>query len=333
MAETTLRYLSMLSLIPQRPRKVTARELHAQLAAEGFETHVRSVERDLHSLSHHFPLVSDDGRPAGWSWNNQGPSRRYPHMDTHTALAYELFSRYLTPVLPRALRRQLEPDFAEARNVLDNLRASPLGKWSKRIAVLPPGQQLLSPEVSDGVTDVVHDALLKGLRFEADYRSMDADAPKRYVFNPQGLVYRHGTTYLVANLFDYDDVRVVALHRMSKATLLDAPAKALKGFDLQRYIHEDKTFDIPVGESIQLELHMSAWLARHLDESRLSRDQVITPIRGSDRFRLTATVLDTGQLHWWLRSFGAEVEVLKPASLRRGMAKEAAATAEMYRQP
>jgi len=329
-SDTNLRYLSMLNLIPRRPRKITADELHRKLAAEGFAIARRSVERDLHNLSKQFPLLCDEGRPAGWSWQDEGPGRRYPHMGATMALAYELVSRYLKPTLPRELCRELEPDFAEARRVLDNLAASPLGKWSRRVAVLPPGQQLLPPEVAKDVSSVVYDALLLGRRFEVDYRNLAADAPRRYVVNPQGLVYRQGTTYLVASLADFSDARVLALHRMSNAALLDEPARALKGFDLQRYIHEQYVFDIPAGDAIRLELRLAPWLARHLGESRLARDQVITPIRGSEQFRLVATVPNTEQLLWWLRSFGADVEVLKPASLRRRMAQGVTEMARMY---
>ena len=121
-----------------------------------------------------------------------------------------------------------------------------------------------------------------------------------------------------------------ALHRMKGAMLLGDPAHELKGFDLDRYINEEHAFEIPSGDTIQIELHLASWLARHLGESRLSRNQAITPIRGSDRFRLVATVPDTAQLHWWLRGLGPDVEVLKPAALRSKIKADAAELASLY---
>jgi predicted DNA-binding transcriptional regulator YafY len=330
---TALRYLSMLSHVPCRPRKVTARELAAKLNADGFDIHTRSIERDLHKLSSsgQFPLVSDEGRPAGWSWRDRDARLTFPQMDAGTALTCELVSRYLKPVLPRAMARHLEADFAQARRTLNQLGATPLGKWSKRIAVLPQGHQLLPPRILDGVSEVVYEALLKGKRFEADYLALDAGKEGRYVFNPQGLVYRQGVLYLVATLWDYEDVRQFALHRMANATLLVASAVALEGFDLQQYVEDEKGFDLPAGRKIVLELRVVSWLAQHLDECRLAMDQTIKPLPGPDQtFRVRATLVETEQMYWWLRSLGPEVEVLRPVALRRRMAGDLNAAARLY---
>jgi predicted DNA-binding transcriptional regulator YafY len=42
------------------------------------------------------------------------------------------------------------------------------------------------------------------------------------------------------------------------------------------------------------------------------------------------TVMLSQRLRWWLRSFGPNVEVLTPASLRAELAAEAARLYEMY---
>ncbi len=64
-------------------------------------------------------------------------------------------------------------------------------------------------------------------------------------------------------------------------------------------------------------------------ETRLAADQVVED-EGNDHFRLTATVNDTAQLHWWLLSFGSKVEVLEPAGLREEMANQAYWMNRMY---
>ena len=330
MSDTILRHMTMLSLIPGHPVKITAGQLHDKLKAQGFEIHARSIERDLHKLSNTFALLSDEGKPAGWSWRDRKTRMTFPPMNTETALTFELLSRYLAPVLPRSMLTLLEPDFEHARQVLDDLRSAPLGRWSKRIAVLPFGQQLLPPEVKPDVSAVVYDALLQGKRFEADYRSVNADGPKRRVFNPLGLVYREGVLYLVATLWDYPNPLHFALQRMSKAQPLQEAAISPEGFDFERYIRDEKAFDYPVGRDIKLELIVEEWLARHLEESRLSAEQQISPIRGRNEFRVTAHVADTDQLFWWLRSLGPSVEVTKPAALRRKMTEQMRELQRMY---
>ena len=328
--DTTLRQLTMLSLIPGRPGKVTSRELHSKLKTQGYNVSVRTIERDLPKLSEAFPLMSDEGHPAGWCWEAKSMRITFPRMDAGTALTYELLARYLSPMLPNDMRKHLEPDFAQARSVLDQLRGSPLGRWSKRIAVLPFGHQLLPPEVPKDVSEVVYDALLNGRRFEADYRALEAEKVKRYAINPQGLVYRHGVLYLVATLWEYEDVRHLALHRMSNAKPMDAPAAPLQGFDFERYVREEKSFEYPVGKDIRLELIVARWLAQHLQECRLSTDQIVAPLRAGEKFRVTATVMNTDQLFWWLRSLGTDVEILKPLVLRRKIAEQARALAHRY---
>jgi predicted DNA-binding transcriptional regulator YafY len=331
MPDTTLRQIAMLSLIPGRPGKITARELHSKLKAQGHDVHVRSIERDLPKLSCEFPLINDQGRPAGWSWEAKDMRLTFPRMNEGTALTYELLSRYLAPILPRDMRKHLESDFAQARSVLNQLRASPLGRWSKCIAVLPFGQQLLPPDVKQDVSDVVYDALLNGKRFEANYRALNSEKTVRYPFNPLGLVYVQGVLYLIATLWEYGDARQFALHRMSNAKPLDEVALAIKGFDFGRYVREEKSFDHPLGDTIRIELIVQAWLARHLEERRLSEDQVITPIHDGANFRVAATVMDTRQLFLWLSSLGANVEVVKPAVLRRKMVAQVKALTQQYR--
>jgi predicted DNA-binding transcriptional regulator YafY len=332
MADTITRYITMLSLIPGRPGKITARELQAKLQAQGLGSHVRSTERDLHKLSNSFPLISDGARPAGWSWQSKSDRITFPRMDAGVALTYELLARYLTPVLPREMCRHLEPEFAMARRVLDGLGQSPLGKWSRHISVLPSAMQLLPPDVAEEVIDVVYDALLAGNKFEADYYSAMAKGPKRYLFSPLGLVYRAGVIYLVATLWDYDEPRHFALQRMSKPKALDERAAKPEGFDFAQYVRDEKAFEYRVGPIVRLELLVAPWLARHLQECRLSEDQKIGAEHGSDQRRVTATVDNTEQLFWWLSSHGANVEVVKPLSIRNRMAEQANALAARYCQ-
>ncbi len=327
---TTLRYMAMLGHIPCKPRKCGVSELHEKLVADGFDIDKRSVQRDLNTLSSRFPLVRDRGRAAGWSWQEGCTRISMPPMDPAAALTWELVSRYLKPVLPNQMSRHLQAEFAQARATLNQHATAPLGKWSARIAVLPQGHQLLPPRISAGVSEVVYQALLNERRFETDYLGLGATDKKRQVLNPQALVYRQGVLYLVATAWDYNDIRQYALHRMSSAKLSHEPATPLKGFDLRRYIEEEKGFDLPAGKSITLELKVAPWLAQHLDECKLAESQVIKPVRGGKYATVTAKLEETEQLYWWLCSLGPNVEILKPLALRKRIAKDLQAAAGMY---
>lgn len=330
MSEPIIRHLTMLGLIPALPRKITAGQLHEKLKAQSFETHIRSIERDLHKLSRMFPLISDEAKPAGWSWSERDKALSFPPMSNEAALIYELLSRYLKPVVPASMLAAMEPEFEQARRTLNHLRESPVGRWNQRIAVLPFGQQLIPPPVKPDVMSVVNDALLNSRQFEIHYRGMGDKQAKPMVLNPLGMVYREGVFYLVATAWNYTDPRHLVLHRMSKASLRPEPAIVPEGFDFERYLREGKSFEYPLGRKIKLELKVDGWLARHLGECRLAVDQQIRPIPGEEHSRIAATLDDTDQLYWWLRSLGPSLEILKPLSLRKKMAADALALSRIY---
>ncbi len=60
--------IKVLSLLPVAPGKTDATRLCGQLQRVGLDTSLRSVQRDLVELSSIFPIRSDSGNPAGWSW-------------------------------------------------------------------------------------------------------------------------------------------------------------------------------------------------------------------------------------------------------------------------
>ncbi|MBK7902935.1 MAG: WYL domain-containing protein [Proteobacteria bacterium] len=154
------------------------------------------------------------------------------------------------------------------------------------------------------VARTVYRALLEGRRFTAEYasRSSPAPEPKSFDVSPLGLVARGNLLYLVCTLWDYGDVRQLAMHRFHTATLTDTPVTPPKAFDLDRYITEGE-FHYPVGPMIRLEAKFYRGAAAHLYETPLSEDQVITDLsddvvlilRHSPRHRTVALVAT------WLR--------------------------------
>lgn len=330
MNDTSLRYLEMLKQIPRLPNGITATDLHRRLQSLGHAIDKRSIERDLNKLSGMFPLTSSEGRPALWSWAREADLTHLPALNPATALTLELAYRHLDSLLPRSALVALEPLFKSARKVLDETVQTGLARWSDKVAAVPENQPLMPASVSASVHESVHQALLTEKRLEISYRAAGQERTKRYPVNPLGLVSRGGGFYLVATARDYPEPRNFAMHRMASATLLDEPAIKPTSFNLRRYIAEHG-FELPLGGDLNLELRVSPWMASYLDERKLSPDQTLTPIRGREEQRLNATVANTDQLRWWLRSFGTAVEVLRPLTLRREMAAEVAELAKTYR--
>lgn len=314
--DTQLRQWAMLKRIPQHPRQITARELTKNLESEGFEVSKRTIERDLISLSEIFPLLSNErSRPYGWSWNKDAESFSLPSMSPLQALTLELAHDHLATLLPASLLGTLAPYFKCAEGVLSSGDGvQKLASWRKKVAIVPPNQPLLPPDYPAEIIEAVHSALLSEKQLEVSYKSREQAEAKNYPVHPLGLVQRGAVTYLVVTLYDYTDIRMLAVHRIQSAQVLELPAKTPAKFDLAEYIRSG-AFGFEESGDIKLVLRFTVSAADHLRETPLSLDQQITPDQ-PDRVRLQATVPDTAQLRWWLMAFGDQMEVLEPASLR-----------------
>ncbi|MEA5444599.1 WYL domain-containing protein [Gammaproteobacteria bacterium AB-CW1] len=331
MSETSIRYVRMLEQVARWPRRVSCRELREKLAAEGFDVSKRTVERDLDKLSRWFPIVSDGASPQGWSWSREARGFELPAMSPATALAFLLLNEFSRPLLPNNMQSFLDEHLTRAREILEQTEKNQPGMshWSELVAVVPRSQLLLPPKGDAEAIRTAYDALLEGCLFEAEYRAASRDLePKTYRINPLGLILRDNVLYLACTLFNYEDIRLLALHRLGKARLLDEPGWSPKDFQLREYVASGAV-DVLEGPEIELVADFERDAARHLSESPLSEDQQLEE-RGEDITRVTATVRNTRQLRWWLHGFGAAVEVIAPTELREEMAANARALLKHY---
>lgn len=314
MSDTLNRHWHMLSAIPRWPRKVSVDTLHQNLSDSGYSVTVRTIQRDLESLCSRFPLVRDDrNKPFGWSWAADARVFDIPGMDAPTALAFRLADTFLSPLLAPAMRAQLQPHLAQADKVLKN---TPLDKLTSHVRVLPRGQQLKPPPIHPTIVDTVYRGLAEQKQLAISYRTRKhqaQQAPTAQV-HPLGLVFRDSVAYLVCCFWDYSDPRLLALHRMDEAQLLETPSHRPANFNLDTWLNE-AGFAMRTGETIRLVARFTRGAALHLAEGGLSDDQQLTPV--DDKWvQLEATVRETEQLHWWLLGFGAQVEVIEPGALR-----------------
>ena len=131
----------------------------------------------------------------------------------------------------------------------------------------------------------------------------------------------------MATAFDYQDVRLYALHRFKEATICYETVKIPKGFSLDQYV-QDGALQFGSPAPIDLVLKIAPEMARYLTEAPLSKNQKIQA--NDDGHTLTASVKDTWQLRWWLLSQGASVEVVAPMALRQAIAKTLSQAAKLY---
>ena len=98
--ETVLLALELLRRIP-RNRKVTASELHEQLAEIGIARDLRTIQRQLEMLSVHFGIERDDrNKPYGYRWKDGATGLDLPILSEHESLLLTLAEQQLRNLLP-----------------------------------------------------------------------------------------------------------------------------------------------------------------------------------------------------------------------------------------
>ena len=319
---TLARQWELLKLLPTRGSGKSAKDIADALAEAGFAVSKRQVERDLIDLQEVFGLECNDvSIPYGWRWG--AAPIELPGVTLAEALSLEIVEETLKPLLPASVLRTVQPRFAQAKAKLAALREqNKAASWADKVASVPPTMQMLPPVIDEEILEAVQTALLNEEQVDVCYQTLSEES-KGLRLHPLGLVVRGAATYLVATAFDYTDVRLYALHRFKSADRTFAPFKKPKGFKLNQYVDEG-ALQFGKGQVLKLIARIDESLAKYLAETPLSANQKIKSIEGG--FELSASVVDSWQLHWWVLSQGGAIEIVSPTALRNrivGSLKEA----------
>ncbi|HQV42144.1 MAG: WYL domain-containing protein [Moraxellaceae bacterium] len=344
-ARVVERMTDMMSLLPRAPVWMSTAQVHERLKVLGYEVDRRTVARDLKKLSLSFKFEcqgavdeEEDGgarkaRSYAWRWPAKSKSIFSSGMTEIEALTLTMVRDHLNALLPPMVTEALATQFIRAEERLKKapgMAGKGLRSWSRAVHVVQSTQPLLRPKVKHAVRDVIYAALATRTQFTGWYRGRIAAEANEMVFNPLGLVIRGQITYLVATVWDYEDVRLYPLHRFDRALKQDEASLEPTGFELESYLAAQNGLGFATGRgdiSVRLRFRNSAGL--HLLETPLSEDQQAVDC-GDGMIEISATVPETGQLNWWLLGFGESVEVLEPAELRAAMKSAADKMAAQY---
>jgi predicted DNA-binding transcriptional regulator YafY len=176
-------------------------------------------------------------------------------------------------------------------------------EWLTKVRVVSTTQPLLPPKIKPGVFEEVSNALYGNRWLNVDYRNAAGKRSDADVM-PLGLAQQGPRLYLVCRFRDFDNERSLAMHRIVSAHASTLTFERPKGFDLRKY-DDDGRFGFGEGKRIRLTFRIVRGAGIHLLESPLSADQQVTEI--GNQLEISATVVDTAQLEWWLRGFGEKV--------------------------
>ena len=307
--ETVRLAIELLKLIP-RSHRVTAQELHAKLKDKGFDRDVRTIQRQLEVLSEHYEIERDDrSKPYGYRWKENASSLSLAAMTTKEALLLTLAEQQLQSLLPSRVAKSMESYFTQARRSLGSDKHAELEReWLGKVRIVSTTQPLLPPAIKNGILEAVSEALYSNRWLRVDYRNAAGKRSTSDVM-PLGLAQQGPAMYLVCRYRGYESKRHQAerhqaLHRMNSALVLPEQFERPVDFNLERYDGEGH-FGLGAGRRILLEFDITKGAGLHLEEMKLSNDQVMTERRGG--YRVAATLMDTEWLRRWLRAFGEDV--------------------------
>lgn len=317
--ETVLLAVELLRRIP-RGRKVTASELHVQLKDAGIDRDLRTIQRQLEMLSEHFEIERDDrSKPYGYRWLEQAKALAVPSLTPQESLLLQLAEEHLKYLLPPRLMKSMEGFFSQSRRNLGPDSTAYLEKqWPGKVRVVATSQPLLPPKIVAGVFEVVSEALYSNRWLKLDYRNSVGKRSKVEVM-PLGLAQQGPSLYLVCRYRSYDNERSLALHRILSGEMTTLTFDRPKEFDLKKY-DDDGRFGFGEGGRIRLTFCIDRKAGQHLLESPLSADQQVVENKDG-RLEITATVIDSAMLEWWLRGFGTAVSDIQrePVSERKNI--------------
>ncbi|MBZ6385947.1 helix-turn-helix transcriptional regulator [Pantoea piersonii] len=303
--ETTLLAIELLRRIP-RGRKITAKALHEQLLNAGIERELRTIQRQLEMLSHHFAIECDTrNRPYGYCWSENAKGVSLPVLTPQESLLLAMAEAHLKPILPARLVKSMTGFFTQAQRNLQGSGQSRLeAEWPDKVRIVATSQPLLPPPIAEGVFESVSEALYLNRWLKITYRNAGGKESENSVM-PLGLAQQGPRLYLVCRFDGYNNERSLAMNRILAAHVSTFTFERPAEFSLKKY-DDDGRFGFGEGHQIFLTFEIERSAGLHLIESPLSLDQTHREL-SDDRLEFSATVVDSAMLNWFLAAFGEAV--------------------------
>lgn len=296
----------------------------------------KTIHRHLASLEEE-GLVEMEQRGTAYFWRRKAgasgmAAKAGSMMNFDEALALQTLKRFSSRQIPELVADTLSPLFqiAETRLLRTNTETErKYSRWASKVAVESGGFALQYPPIDREWFGEVSRALFEERQLEIVYRPRhNTENDRAKVVLPFGLVEVGGLVYLVAGTVGKDNPTMYRLDRLTRAKALLESFPYPDSFSLDSYVREQRRFDFMVEKEVQLKLKFVDSAGDHLLEAPMSGDQ--QSMRKGDALHVQGTVMLSQRLRWWLRSFGPNVEVLGPATLRAELAAEAAQLARVY---
>jgi proteasome accessory factor B len=176
-------------------------------------------------------------------------------------------------------------------------------------------------ETLDNVFWLLQRAAHRKHKVKMSYHSVYDKANIKITLNPYHIHYNNRAWYVIGHSSIHKEVRTFKLNRIEKLEVLDSCFIADKNFGVDGYFGKAWSM-IPEGKIYHVELLFSARVARNVTEVHWHSTQKVTH-NDDGTTTLEFRVDGIGEIAWWVLGYGDQVEVIKPAALRKRIAQTA----------
>ena len=292
-----------------------------ELVPDDYPKNSRTVRRDLEALEAvGFPLVTD--RVNGQTrWRLMEGFRDIPALGfSTTELMALLVSRnLLKPLEGTEIEASLNSALSKAATALPPQGHEYVRSMEQMFSVgLGPHKSYRQHRQT---IDLISQAIDKRRTAQMRYFSASRDSTGRREVDPYFLRFAGGGLYLIGHCHLRKEVRMFAVERIRSIALTDHPYQMPLGFNVDEYV-QDALGVMRSGRRIEVELLFSKKAAAWVKDKSWHPSQEISLLKDG-RLKITLKVADNEELMGWILSFGSQVRVVRPESLRERVKEEA----------
>lgn len=317
----TERLLQMEALLLANPQGLTQSEIARRLGVD------RSViHRNLYDFQKIYPTIThDDGRVS---------LDRAAYL---VKVAFTLHEATAVHLAARLLATRMDRQNPHAASALRKLGVA-LEKLAPRISahvkqsadVMDDATQWQDPRYLD-VLEKLTLAWAELRKVKVWHRSDKAGRVFEYTLSPYFIEpYAVGqTTHLIARDESTGKMRTLKIERIEKAEVTQVHYEIPNDFDPRHLLADAWGIWYTTGEPVEVILKFHRNVASRLEETRWHRSEKETKLEDGS-ILWEAKVAEPQEMIPWIRSWGADCEVLEPKGLREALTREARDLAEVY---
>jgi proteasome accessory factor B len=278
----------------------------------------RTVYRDL-------DFLGEQGVPV-WQQNGRFGINRTRYLATVRLSFHEAMALVLAGLLLSRTIDEHNPHVATALRklavTLPNPLTSQLERAARRVQTHGDGQQQV--EVLEGIAE----GWANQQKVKVGYRSPRSGELRDRVFAPYALEPTPSGIYVIAHDDRADDLRTYKLDRLEYVSVLEETFAIPAKFDPEVYLSSG--WRIMSGEGMmEVVLKFNAAVTSHVKERKWHATQRLEILEDGGCL-LRVEIAEPLEMQPWIRSWGAQVEVLSPTWLRKQIAEELRQAVEQY---